>query len=141
MENNLNLYKQSVMTMCKYKGWDTCSVEKVWLLLIEEIGELAGSIRRNNNYFKDKKKIKIEDELGDVFSYLFQIAGMLDIDLNKMWNTNQKKSLQKQYINKPKDNIFIKSNDPRCQIHSKYCSNRAENRRMVQNASQYDNSK
>ena len=43
--NSLNMYKYSVMSMCKYKGWDSCSIEKVWLLLTEEIGELAGSIR------------------------------------------------------------------------------------------------
>lgn len=131
MSNNLNLYKQSVMDMCKHKGWDTCSVEKVWLLLTEEIGELAGSIRRSNHCFRDKKRIKIEDELGDVFSYLFQIAGMLDIDLDKMWATNQHKSLNKHYINKPKDYYSSKRNDTRCQRYHQFNTNRTENRRMV----------
>ena len=101
----LNNYRNNVMDICKYKGWNNSSVETVWLLLIEEIGELAGSIRRNNNCFRDKKRVKIEDELGDVFSYLFQLSGMLDIDLDKMWETNQKKSLNKVYngYNKSKD--------------------------------------
>ena len=95
--NGLNEYKNVTMEMCRYKGWDHCTVEKVWLLLIEEIGEIAGSIRRYNNLFKDRKKVKIEDELGDVFSYLFQIAGILDIDLNQMWNSNHNKSINKKY--------------------------------------------
>ena len=127
--SDLNEYKMKIMDMCKYKGWDTCSVEKVWLLLTEEIGELAGSIRRTNNHFRDKKRVKVEDELGDVFSYLFQIAGILDIDLNQMWNTNQNKSLHKKYYKEK--NTFIK-NEPRCSKYYRYDPNRTTNRGMVQ---------
>ena len=122
--SDLNDYKSKVMNMCKYKGWDTCSIEKVWLLLTEEIGELAGSIRRNNNHFKDRKKIKVEDELGDVFSYLFQLAGILDIDLNQMWISNQNKSLKKKYY---KDNIPPQRNEHRCSKYYRYESNRTTN--------------
>ena len=104
---NLNEYKYKVMNVCKDKGWDHCSLEKVWLLLTEEIGELAGSIRRHSNTFKDKRRIKIEDELGDVFSYLFQLSGMLDIDLNQMWEKNITKSYNKKY----KDNSQYYYND------------------------------
>ena len=134
--SDLNEYKSQVMNMCKYKGWDTCSVEKVWLLLTEEIGELAGSIRRNNNHFRDRKKVKVEDELGDVFSYLFQLAGILDIDLNQMWLSNQTKSLNKKYY---KDNTCIIKNEQTCSKYYRYDPNRAANRRMVQHTPQYDN--
>ena len=136
--SGLNDYKSAIMKMCKFKGWDTCSIEKVWLLLTEEIGELAGSIRRNSNCFKDRKRVKIEDELGDVFSYLFQIAGILDIDLDKMWRNNQTKSIQKKYY---KDKPFNYNNESRCSKDFRYDSNRATNRRMVSYPTQYDNSK
>jgi len=136
--SGLNMYKNTIMDICKYKGWDTCSIEKVWLLLIEEIGELAGSIRRHNNIFRDKKKVKIEDELGDVFSYLFQIAGILDIDLNKMWEVNQNKSFNKKYF---KDNYSKYNNEQRCSKYSQNGSNRATYRSMVPNSTQYDYSK
>jgi NTP pyrophosphatase (non-canonical NTP hydrolase) len=128
--NGLNDYKNMTMDVCRFKGWDQCNVEKVWLLLIEEIGELAGSIRRHNNLFKDRKKIKIEDELGDVFSYLFQIAGIMDIDLNKMWNTNHNKILQKKYF---KDSNTRYKNEFRGSKCTQYGSNRTENRQMVRN--------
>lgn len=130
MQYSLNDYKNSTMTMCKYKGWDQCSVERVWLLLTEEIGELAGSIRRHNNLYKDRKKIKIEDELGDVFSYLFQLAGILDIDLNKMWETNQNKSIHKKYFKEYNTNY---KNECRGSKYTRFSSNRAENRQMVYN--------
>ena len=56
---NLNTYKYKIMDVCRDKGWDHCSLEKVWLLLTEEIGELAGSIRRHSNTFKDKRKVQV----------------------------------------------------------------------------------
>ena len=94
----LNMYRDSTIHMCEYKGWTKSTIEQVWLLLTEEIGELAGSIRRSKRHFCDKKKVKVEDELGDVFSYLFQLAGMLNIDLDVMWNRNREKAYKKTYL-------------------------------------------
>lgn len=94
----LNLFKNRTTQMCIQKGWHKASIEQVWLYLIEEIGELAGSIRRSKNQFRDEKRVKLEDEMGDVFSYLFQIAGMLNIDLDAMWEKNQTKAYKKNYI-------------------------------------------
>mgnify|MGYP006136473747 CR=1 FL=1 len=95
----LNQCKIQTQNLCMRKGWHKASIEQVWLYLTEEIGELAGSIRRSKNQFRDDKRIKLEDEMGDVFSYLFQIAGMLDIDLEKMWINNQIKATKKIYNN------------------------------------------
>jgi len=36
--------------------------------------------------------------MGDVFSYLFQLAHMLNIDLDKMWDEHGKKMAHKKYI-------------------------------------------
>lgn len=94
----LNSFKHRTEMMCTYKGWNKVSVEKVWMLFIEEVGELAGSIRRVRKIFCDKKKASIEDELGDVFSYLFQLSSMLDIDLDMMWQKHQMKAYNKEYL-------------------------------------------
>jgi len=132
---SLNCYKEQVMNMCAYKGWNKVPLEKVWLLLTEEVGELAGSIRRHSNTFKDNKKVCIEDELGDVFSYLFQIAGMLQIDLDHMWYTNQSKSYYKKYIKtthkEHNHNKYKNKNVRRSSEYTKSTSNRAENIGMV----------
>jgi len=126
---NLNEYKYKVMTVCKDKGWDHCSLEKVWLLLTEEIGELAGSIRRHSNTFRDKRRIKIEDELGDVFSYLFQLSGMLNIDLDQMWEKNITKSYNKKYKDsnsqyKDNSNCYYYNDEYRRQKYFRSNSNR-----------------
>jgi NTP pyrophosphatase (non-canonical NTP hydrolase) len=39
-------------------------------------------------------------ELGDVFSYLFQLAHMLDIDLDVMWELHKNKMVTKIYNKK-----------------------------------------
>ena len=36
-------------------------------------------------------------EMGDVFSYLFQLSYMLDVDLDKMWVEHGKKMKYKKY--------------------------------------------
>ena len=93
----LNVYKHQTQKLCTDKGWNKSSVEQVWLLLSEEFGELASAIRRFSNQYRDRKKIKIEDEMGDVFSYMFQLAYMLDVDLERMWENNQIKAYKKRY--------------------------------------------
>jgi NTP pyrophosphatase (non-canonical NTP hydrolase) len=60
------------------------------MFLVEEIGELASAIRRSTNQFNDKKKISVEGEIMDVLSYLFQIAHIFDIDLDKAWEEKTK---------------------------------------------------
>jgi NTP pyrophosphatase (non-canonical NTP hydrolase) len=105
---SLNFYRDATMDVCRYKGWDNTSVETVWMLLTEEIGELAGAIRQYSGPFKKhaqpgkKPLIHMRNELGDVFSYLFQLASMLDIDLDKMWYWHQHNMVYKHY---PPDEI------------------------------------
>ena len=94
----LNAYRDQTREMCYAKRWNHATIEQVWLYFTEEVGELAGSIRRGTNQFCDKKKTKIEDELGDVFSYLFQLAYMLNVDLDMMWHRNQIKAYKKTYL-------------------------------------------
>jgi len=36
-------------------------------------------------------------EMGDVFSYLFQLAHMLNVDLDKMWEEHRSKMHDKNY--------------------------------------------
>ena len=99
----MNHYKEATKDLCCKKGWDKVHIDTVWLLLTEEIGELASAIRQYKRTFKkqDLRKERGTDvkmELGDVFSYLFQIAFMLDIDLDDMWKRHQEKVVKRNYI-------------------------------------------
>ena len=98
----LNYYKQETEKVCKSKGWDRAAIDTVWLLLTEEFGELASAIRQHKRTFKktNLKKDRGTDvmmEMGDVFSYLFQLAHMLNVDLDKMWEEHNTKMIGKKY--------------------------------------------
>ena len=87
----LNYCKQQTMAVCKMKGWDKVDVANIWMYLVEEIGELAGAIRRGLHQFQDRKRTSIQSEIMDVLSYLFQIAHDFDIDLDAAWVEHMKR--------------------------------------------------
>lgn len=102
----MNRFRDETATMCKQKGWDKAHVSVVWMLLNEEMGELASSIRQSQRIYKKSglKKDRGTDvamEMGDVFSYLFQLAHMLNVDLDEMWELHRQKIKTKVY----KENI------------------------------------
>jgi NTP pyrophosphatase (non-canonical NTP hydrolase) len=102
--SELNQFRDRTQYMCRQKGWDKTSVNTVWLLLTEEIGELASAIRQNSKIYvktglKKKRGIDIQAEMGDVFSYLFQLAYMLNVDLDDMWEKHQVKINLRNYNN------------------------------------------
>ena len=99
---SLNYYKIETEKVCKSNGWDRAAIDTVWLLLTEEFGELASAIRQHKKVFKkmNLKKERGTDvmmEMGDVFSYLFQLAHMLNVDLDEMWNEHKHKMTDKKY--------------------------------------------
>ena len=99
---SLNYYKTETEKVCKSKGWDRAAIDTVWLLLTEEVGELASAIRQYKRTYKktNLKKDRGTDvmmEMGDVFSYLFQLAHMLNVDLDKMWEEHRCKMVDKKY--------------------------------------------
>mgnify|MGYP003644798983 CR=1 FL=1 len=109
---NLNAHKQETLELCIRKGWNSNDIYLVWLLFMEEIGELASAIRHyKKRYPKQNVKkgngIDVVMELGDVFNYLFQIAGMLDVDLDDMWKKQLEKANNKTYTN---NKISVRSN-------------------------------
>jgi NTP pyrophosphatase (non-canonical NTP hydrolase) len=84
--------------ICRQKGWDKVPIETVWLLFTEEIGELASAIRQRKRIFSNTRvNDNVKNEIGDVFSYLFQLAFILKIDLDEMWVEHKKKMSGKTY--------------------------------------------
>ena len=99
---SLNKYKCETEKVGRSKGWDRAPIDTVWLLLTEEVGELASAIRQYKKTYKktNLKKERGTDvmmEMGDVFSYLFQLAHMLNVDLDKMWDEHKIKMVDKKY--------------------------------------------
>lgn len=103
MDKMLNAYKRETEELCRIKGWANQPVEKVWLLLSEEFGELASAVRQHQKVFtktqlKKERGQDVRAEMADVFSYLFQLSAMLGVDLDLMWREHKIKVETKKYV-------------------------------------------
>lgn len=80
--------------LCDHFGWHM-PPEKKFLLLTEEIGELAKAIRKMEKITVDTQQMvgktpqdlhdNLAEELADMFSYLMDIANSYDIDLGQAY--------------------------------------------------------
>jgi NTP pyrophosphatase (non-canonical NTP hydrolase) len=97
----MNTIRDENIQICRQRGWDRAPIHKVWLLFTEEIGELASAIRQSQGIYrkvgKGNHSTDVANEMGDVFSYLFQIAYMMNVDLDQMWEIHKQKMITKIY--------------------------------------------
>lgn len=65
------------------RGFDDETVEQKFVLLVEEVGELAKAIRNTSGvkFADDTKRTVVEDELADVQMLLLNIANSLNVDM------------------------------------------------------------
>lgn len=71
----------------------------VALGLSTEVGELNDAIKKHLFYGKELDKINIEEEMGDIFWYLAELADALDITFEGAMNKNIEK-LKKRFPDK-----------------------------------------
>ena len=86
--------------MIEIRGFANQEIEKTMLLLLEEVGELAKSIRKNaTNMGIDKNKINhydtIESEVSDVFIVLSSVCNKLNIDLYKALKDKEEENIKR----------------------------------------------
>ena len=95
---NLQEYQKLIKELCQKRGFDNDSVEEGMLLLTEEVGELAKSIRQQNSRLKNgdhSKKHDIEGEMADVFWVLLALANLCEVDLAKAFESKEKVNRQR----------------------------------------------
>lgn len=99
-------------TMVAARGWDKASDLEIFLLFSEEVGEFAKAFRRYRRLFAERvsedraadlesvdlrpAREEMAEELADVFSYLLDLAGRLEIDLEAAF-------VAKERINRHRD--------------------------------------
>lgn len=106
--NNLN-EKSTLQEVQKYiksviemRGFANQEIEKTMLLLLEEVGELAKSIRKDaTNMSIDRAKINhynsIESEVADVFIVLSSVCNKLNIDLYNALKDKEKENIDREW--------------------------------------------
>jgi len=81
-----------VAQMVKERGFDKETVPEIFMLFLEECGEMAKAARKTQNIKSDKnsQKFHLEHEAADVFIYLLDICNHFDIDLEKAFRDKEK---------------------------------------------------
>jgi NTP pyrophosphatase (non-canonical NTP hydrolase) len=86
------------------RGWDKNNYLEIFLLLSEEIGELAKAVRNYAGLYTEKNKtntkFEIEEEFADVLNYLFDLANCFDIDLETAFRKKDSINAKRKWSSK-----------------------------------------
>lgn len=100
--NTLKEIQQYIKEIIRIRGFEGQEIEKTMLLLLEEVGELAKSIRKNATSMSiDKSKLNhydtIESEVADVFIVLNSVCNKLNIDLYKALKDKEEENIKREW--------------------------------------------
>ena len=97
--SNLNLkknptlrdFQEYVAQMVKMRGFDKETVPEIFMLFLEECGEMAKAARKTQKIKTDKKseQFNLNREAADVFIYLLDICNHFGIDLEKAFRDKE----------------------------------------------------
>lgn len=94
---NLQAYVKSV---CEERGWDKDSHLEKFLLFSEEVGELAKAMRKASGLYDEKarqKRVDLEEEFADVFSYLLDLANYFKVDLEAAFKAKEDVNAKREW--------------------------------------------
>lgn len=99
-ESSINEIQSYIKEVMQIRGFNKEKPSDKILLLVEEVGELAKAIRKNeNNLGIDKTKeynySSIESEIADVFIVLLSICDILNIDLLKAFLNKEEENIKR----------------------------------------------
>lgn len=93
LKNNPTLrdFQDYIATMVKERGFDKESISEIFMLFLEECGEMAKAARKNQNIKSDKnsEQFHLDHEIADVFIYLLDICNHYNIDLEKSFRDKE----------------------------------------------------
>jgi NTP pyrophosphatase (non-canonical NTP hydrolase) len=75
------------------RGWQEISVRDTFLLMVEEVGELAKEIRKYTGLHVDRSRShanNLEHELADILMYVLGLANALEIDLDAAYRSKMR---------------------------------------------------
>ena len=99
-ENSINEIQNYIKKIMEIRGFNQEKPSDKILLLVEEVGELAKAIRKNESRSRiDKTKeynySSVESEIADVFIVLLSICDVLNIDLFKAFLDKEEENIKR----------------------------------------------
>ena len=93
LKNNPTLrdFQNYIAGMVKERGFDKESISEIFMLFLEECGEMAKAARKTQNIKSDKnsEQFRLDHEIADVFIYLLDICNHYNIDLEKSFRDKE----------------------------------------------------
>lgn len=84
-------FQTYVKNMVEERGFQNQTIDDFFVLLIEEMGEIATEIRKLKNLpsQKSKERVKLDEELADMFNYLLCICNYYSVDLEQAYRKKE----------------------------------------------------
>lgn len=88
----LSDFQKYISQLVKERNFDKETISEIFMLFLEECGELAKAARKTEGMKTDKKseQFQINHEAADVFIYLLDICNHFDIDLEKAFRDKER---------------------------------------------------
>ena len=105
-KSSLNEIQSYIKSIMEIRGFNKEKSSDKILLLVEEVGELAKAIRKNERKLgidktKEYNYSSIESEIADVFIVLLSICDILNIDLFKAFLGKEEENIKRTWsVNK-----------------------------------------
>lgn len=98
-KTSLDEIQDYVKKVLSIRGFDEETEKDIMLLMVEEVGELAKSIRKQTGLKIDKNKLdsysSVSEEIADVFMYLVDLANVLNINILEAFKGKEEKNIQR----------------------------------------------
>jgi len=84
-------YQEYIRKIIKIRGFEKETIPELFMMLCEEVGEMAKAARKFTNIKNDEnsRKPDLALEIADVFEYLLDICNHFDIDLEKAFRDKE----------------------------------------------------
>lgn len=102
-ESSINEIQSYIKEVMQIRGFNKEKSSDKILLLVEEVGELAKAIRKNESKLgidktKEYNYSSIESEIADVFIVLLSICDILNIDLLKAFLNKEEENIKRIWL-------------------------------------------
>ena len=100
--SSLNEIQSYIKSIMEIRGFNKEKSSDKILLLVEEVGELAKAIRKNERKLgidktKEYNYSSIESEIADIFIVLLSICDILNIDLFKVFLDKEEENIKRTW--------------------------------------------
>ncbi len=92
-------FQKYIQEMVMERGFEKETIPEIFMLFLEECGEMAKAARKQAGMKSDKnsEQFKLEQEAADVFSYLLDICNHFDINLEKAFREKEELNKKREW--------------------------------------------